>query len=91
MIWTQSIKKYGHQIVKNAKTLAAGLMGKGYNLVTGGTDNHLLLIDLTNKNIIGAEAETALSKAGITVNKILFHSIPGRLLAPAGLDLEPRH
>jgi len=64
-----AFKEYGHQIVKNAKRLAANLMDKGYQLVTGGTDNHLLLIDLTNKGLKGADAETALSKAGITVNK----------------------
>lgn len=64
-----SFKEYGHQIVKNAKRLADNLMGKGYELVTGGTDNHLLLVDLTNKGLKGAEAETALGKAGITVNK----------------------
>lgn len=64
-----SFKTYAEQIVKNAKVLAKELSSKGYNLVTGGTDNHLLLIDLTNKEVIGAEAEDALGKAGITVNK----------------------
>lgn len=62
-------KTYGQQIVKNAKKLAAELSGKGFELVTGGTDNHLLLIDLTNKGIKGADAERALGLAGITVNK----------------------
>jgi glycine hydroxymethyltransferase len=62
-------KVYCEQIVKNAKVLAETLVGYGYNLVSGGTDSHLLLIDLTNKNITGIEAETALEKAGITVNK----------------------
>src|SRR5476649_2399400 len=62
---TPEFKAYGKQIVKNAKTLAAQLSSKGYQLVTGGTDNHLLLIDLTNKKISGAEAERALGKAGI--------------------------
>jgi glycine hydroxymethyltransferase len=64
-----AFKEYGHQIVKNAKTLADHLMNRGYQLVTGGTDNHLLLVDLTNKGVKGAEAETALGLAGITVNK----------------------
>jgi glycine hydroxymethyltransferase len=62
-------KVYGQQVVKNAKRLAERMMENGYNLVTGGTDNHLLLIDLTNKDLRGAEAETALGLAGITVNK----------------------
>ena len=66
---TASFNTYASQIVTNAQTLAGALTSKGYQLVTGGTDNHLLLIDLTNKNIPGAVAETALSKAGITVNK----------------------
>jgi glycine hydroxymethyltransferase len=66
---TPEFAEYGHQIVANAKRLAKVLSGKGYELVTGGTDNHLLLIDLTNKSISGAEAEAALGKAGITVNK----------------------
>ena len=62
-------KIYAEQIIKNAKALANALLRRGYNLVTGGTDNHLILIDLRNKNITGKEAETALSKSGITVNK----------------------
>lgn len=64
-----AFKDYGHQIVKNAQALAGHLSGKGYELVTGGTDNHLLLIDLTNKGVKGADAERVLGLAGITVNK----------------------
>jgi len=82
-----SFKEYGAQIVKNAKTLANHLMGKGYNLVTGGTDNHLLLIDLTNKGIIGAEAEDALGKAGITVNKNTVPFDPRPPFSPSGIRL----
>lgn len=66
-------KDYARQIVANAKTLAESLIAHGFDLVSGGTDNHLLLIDLTNKGIIGKEAETTLDKAGLTVNK---NSIP---------------
>jgi len=62
-------KTYGAQIVKNAQRLADKLMERGYQLVTGGTDNHLLLMDLTSKDVRGAEAEKALGLAGITVNK----------------------
>jgi len=82
-----SFKIYGQQIVKNAKTLAASLMGKGYNLVTGGTDNHLLLIDLSNKGIKGAEAETALGLAGITVNKNTVPFDPRPPFDPSGIRL----
>lgn len=64
-----AFKVYGQQIVKNAKVLAEKLMDNGYQLVTGGTDNHLLLIDLTKQGVTGAEAEAALGSAGITVNK----------------------
>ena len=64
-----SFKVYAKQIVANAKTLASILTSKGYNIVSGGTDTHLILIDLTNKNITGKSAENCLEKAGITVNK----------------------
>ena len=66
---TDEFKQYGKQVVDNAKDLANQLTAKNFNLVTGGTDNHLLLIDMTNKNISGKQAEVALGKAGITVNK----------------------
>lgn len=62
-------KEYAKQIVKNAKTLANELIEKGYDIVSGGTDNHVFLVDLTNKQITGKAAENALHAAGITVNK----------------------
>jgi len=62
-------KAYCEQIIKNAKTLARRLVEHGYDLVSGGTDNHLMLVDLTNKGITGKAAEKALEQAGITVNK----------------------
>ena len=80
-------KIYARQIVKNAKKLAEKLLKKDYNLVTGGTDNHLLLIDLTNKGVIGAEAETALGKAGITVNKNAVPFDPRSPFSPSGIRL----
>lgn len=82
-----NFKEYGHQVVKNAKKLAEGLTDKGYNLVTGGTDNHLLLVDLTNKNISGADAENALGKAGITVNKNTVPFDPRSPFDPSGIRL----
>ena len=60
---------YAKQIVSNAQAMAKAFMGKGYHIVSGGTDNHLLLIDLRNKNISGKKAENTLGKAEITVNK----------------------
>lgn len=64
-----SFKEYQSQILKNAKALADALTERGYRLVSGGTDNHLMLVDLTSKGITGREAEVALDKVGITVNK----------------------
>jgi len=66
---SDSFKAYAQQVIKNAKTLAEEMMNYGFDVVSGGTDNHLMLIDLTNKNISGKKAEVALEKAGITVNK----------------------
>ena len=61
--------KYIIQVQKNAQLMANALMKKGYNIISGGTDNHLMLIDMRSKNITGKEAEIALGKADITVNK----------------------
>jgi len=60
---------YAMQVQKNAKAMAEAFVKRGYNLISGGTDNHMMLIDLRNKGISGKEAETALGKAEITVNK----------------------
>ncbi len=64
-----SFKDYIEQVIKNAKRLSERLIEYDFNLVSGGTDNHLMLIDLTNKGISGKKTEKALEKAGITVNK----------------------
>jgi glycine hydroxymethyltransferase len=60
---------YSMQVQKNAKAMAAAFTKRGYDLISGGTDNHMMLIDLRNKNITGKEAENALVRAEITVNK----------------------
>ena len=65
--------KYAHQVVANAKALAAALIDRGFNLVSGGTDNHLILIDLTNRGIEGKPAAKALDRAGIELN---FNTVP---------------
>ncbi len=66
---SDSFEQYAKQIISNSKALAAKLSEHGFNIISGGTDNHLMLIDLTNKDITGKKAEIALGKAGITVNK----------------------
>jgi glycine hydroxymethyltransferase len=68
-ILTNDFTVYAKQIIENAQAMAVGFTKKGYDIVSGGTDNHLLLIDLRNKNISGKKAENALVKADITVNK----------------------
>lgn len=64
-----AFKKYGHQIVRNAKALARELTKRGFELVSGGTDNHLILIDLTNLGISGREAQDWLEESGVIVNR----------------------
>ena len=64
-----SFKEYAHQIVNNAKALAARLSMLGYRIVSGGTDNHLMLVDLRPRGLTGVDAQTALDHAAITVNK----------------------
>lgn len=66
---TDGFKEYQKQVVKNAAYLGKCLVEEGFRLVSGGTDNHLMLVDLTQKNLTGKEAEGVLDKAGITVNK----------------------
>jgi glycine hydroxymethyltransferase len=72
-------KTYAKQIVLNARALAEGLLSAGLELVTGGTDNHLVLVDFSNRAITGKEAEIALDKAGITVNK---NTVPNEKRSP---------
>ncbi|MGE5177843.1 MAG: serine hydroxymethyltransferase [Bacteroidota bacterium] len=77
---TPEFRDYARRIVENAKTLADGLLSRGFKLVTGGTDNHLLLVDLKEAGFSGADAETALHAAGITVNK---NAVPNDPRPPA--------
>lgn len=76
---TKEFKKYAEQVVKNSQVLAESLKGHGIRLVSGGTDNHLCLLDLTNFGLTGLEAEQALGRAGITVNK---NTIPNETKSP---------
>lgn len=65
----EDFREYQKRVADNAKTLAEELINRGFAIVSGGTDNHLMLVDLSNKGITGKDAETALDRAGITVNK----------------------
>ncbi len=80
-------KEYQHQVVLNAKALAAGVAKQGFRIVSGGTDNHLMLVDLRPKEINGKDAQNILDRAGITVNKnaIPFDTYP--IFKPGGIRL----
>ena len=65
----ENFKNYGKQVIKNAQKMAKIFMKKNYNVISNGTENHCMLIDLRNKNITGKQAENALVKADITLNK----------------------
>jgi glycine hydroxymethyltransferase len=80
-------KKYGEQIVRNSKTLAGELKKYGFNLISGGTDNHLMLIDLSNKQVNGAIAAHALEIAGIILNKNAVPNDQNPPFYPSGLRL----
>ncbi|MEX2588327.1 MAG: serine hydroxymethyltransferase [Actinomycetota bacterium] len=80
-------KTYAHQIVANSKALATALMERGYDLVSGGTDNHLILIDLTNKGVFGKPAAKALDRAGIELNYNTVPFDPRKPFDPSGVRL----
>jgi glycine hydroxymethyltransferase len=80
-------KTYSAQIVTNAQVLAAALKEAGYRIVSGGTDNHLMLVDVFEKGILGSEAELALGKAGITVNKNAIPYDVNPPLKPSGIRI----
>lgn len=84
---TEAFKHYAAQIVANAKQLATSLTKKGYRVVTGGTDNHLLLVDLRAINIDGETAQTILDEVGITLNKNTIPYDPNPPMKPSGIRL----
>lgn len=84
---TDNFDRYIDQVMLNAKALAEALTKKDYNLVSGGTDNHLMLIDLRNKNITGKQAENALDAAGITCNKNAVPYDPQPPLVTSGIRI----
>ncbi|MCB9589335.1 MAG: serine hydroxymethyltransferase [Polyangiaceae bacterium] len=80
-------KDYAHAVVENAKALAEGLKGRGFDLVTGGTDNHLILVDLTSKRVPGKVAAQALDRAGIVANYNSVPFDPRKPFDPSGLRI----
>ena len=84
---TDEFKRYAHQIVANARALAAGLVERGWSLVTGGTDNHLILADLTAKQVSGKIAARALDAAGIELNYNSVPFDPRKPFDPSGIRL----
>jgi glycine hydroxymethyltransferase len=84
---TESFKRYAHQIVANARALAAALVERGWSLVTGGTDNHLILADLTSKNVPGKVAAKALDVGGLELNYNTVPFDPRKPFDPSGIRL----
>jgi len=82
-----AFRRYQEQVIRNARTLVAALKERGFRLVSGGTDNHLLLVDLRNKNITGKEAEQALDEAGVTVNKNMIPFDPQSPFVTSGIRI----
>lgn len=84
---TDEFKEYQKQIIRNAKALAEGLKDEGFRLVSDGTDNHLLLLDLRNKNLTGKEAEELLDDIGVTTNKNTIPFDPESPFVTSGLRI----
>jgi glycine hydroxymethyltransferase len=84
---TPEFKAYGQQIVRNAKALAEALLNHGFTLVTGGTDNHLILIDMTSKGVTGKQASRALARAGIETNANTIPYDPRKPFDPSGVRI----
>ena len=84
---SEDFRRYAEQIVRNAKALATALAKRGYDLVSGGTDNHLILIDLTNKGIPGKRAAQALDRAGLETNYNSVPFDPRKPFDPSGLRI----
>jgi glycine hydroxymethyltransferase len=84
---TPDFTAYGQQIVRNAKTLAEALLSHGFTLISGGTDNHLILIDMTTKGVTGKQASRALARAGIETNANTIPYDPRRPFDPSGVRI----
>lgn len=84
---TPEFRGYAHDVVTNARTLGEELAARGFDLVSGGTDNHLLLIDLTGKDVPGKTAAKALDRAGIVVNYNTVPYDPRKPFDPSGIRI----
>src|SRR6185436_17829261 len=84
---TDEFRNYIRQVLKNAKTLAAKIASRKFRIVSGGTDTHLMLVDVFSRGINGKEAEQALDKAGITVNKNTIPFDQNPPMAPSGIRI----
>lgn len=84
---TEDFKAYQKQIIKNAKALSEALMEKGFKLVSGGTDNHLMMVDLRNLDLTGKEAEARLDEVGVTCNKNTIPFDPQSPFVTSGIRL----
>ena len=84
---TPAFREYAKQVVKNAQTLAAALVERGYAIVSGGTDTHLMLVDLRPKNVTGKEAQELLDRAAITVNKNTIPGDPQKAFVTSGIRI----
>jgi glycine hydroxymethyltransferase len=80
-------KGYQQQVIANARAMASGLMARGYKIVSGGTDNHLFLVDLIERNVTGKDADAALGRAHITVNKNTVPNDPRSPFVTSGLRI----
>ena len=84
---TEEFREYGRQVVRNAKALAGELLERGFSLISGGTDNHLVLIDLTNKGVFGKKAARVLDRAGIVCNYNTIPNDPRKPFSPSGIRI----
>lgn len=82
-----NFKTYGEQVIKNARVLAETLVGFGYNIISGGTDNHCMLIDVRSQNVTGKEADAALGNVHITANKNMIPGDPQSPMVTSGIRL----
>jgi glycine hydroxymethyltransferase len=80
-------KEYAKQVIKNCQCLSDELIKRGYRVISGGTDNHLIVVDMTSKNITGRDAEVALDKIGISINRSTIPNDPNPPFKPSGIRL----
>jgi glycine hydroxymethyltransferase len=86
-ILTPDFKTYSQQVIRNARAMADEFTQRGYNIVSGGTDNHLMLLDLRSKNVTGKAADHALGEADITVNKNMIPFDPQPPMTSSGIRI----